>query len=119
MKLRNIVGTAFGCLSFSSAILASGVKETADWFQYAKPFLLFSLVTFIISLALCHWNSVRRVTYPAMICVRAWLYEHRLATSKFSEHTYKVYVYFGRSYKKFYTEVQDAFDYYLAHAAEV
>jgi hypothetical protein len=119
MKIRNTVSAIFGCVSFGSALLSSGVKECADWFQYAKPFILFAIVTGLISAIIYNWNSIRRVTYPAMICGWAWLYEHKFATSKFSKHTYKVYVYFGRSYKKFYSEVQKAFDYYLVKAAEV
>ena len=55
-------------------------------------------------------NSVRRVTYPAAICVRAWLYAHGLAFSKFSSHTYLVFVYLDQSYSNLYSAVQAAFD---------
>ena len=60
------------------------------------------------------YASIRRITFPALICMRAWLYDHGLASSKFSNHTHRVFVYFDRSYRTLYSAVQSAFDHYAA-----
>lgn len=119
MKIREIVSGIFGIVSFTSALLSSGVKECADWFNYARPFILFAVVTGLIALVIHKWNSIRRVTYPAIVCLWAWLYEHGVIKSKFSEDTYRVYKHLGKSYRRFYTKVQQAFDYYLVASTEV
>lgn len=118
MKYRINASAILGMISFTSALISSGVKECAEWFTYAKPFLMFAVITGILAAIIYNWNYIRRFTYPCMICIRAWLYEHNLSASKFSRHTYKVYVHFGRSYKRFFFEVQDAFDQYLATVGE-
>lgn len=113
MKIRETVSGVLGFISFGSALISSGVKESADWFRYAWPFILFALITGLIALVLHKWNLIRRVTYPATVCLWAWLYEQGVIKSKFSEDTYRVYRHFGKSYRKFYSKVQDAFDYYV------
>ena len=117
MKIRNTFSAILGIAAFASALLSSGVKESADWFLYAKPFIIFAIVAGSLSLLLYKWNYLRRFTYPAIVCFNAWMYEHKFTASDFGEHTYRVYVRLGRSYKKFYAEGQDAFDQYAAAEA--
>lgn len=113
MKIRNIISVALGIISCVSLFLGSAVKDTADCLTYELPLMMVALVTGVTALVLYKWLAIRRITYPALICVWAWLYEHKLSKSEFSRHTYKVYVFFGRSYSKLYDTVQDAFDQYL------
>lgn len=113
MKIRDTFSAILGISAFTSALLSSGVKESADWFLYAKPFILFAIVTGLLSLIIHKWDFIRRFTYPAIICVYAWMYEHNLTNSEFSQHTYRVYAHLGKSYRKFYHKVQAAFDYYV------
>lgn len=113
MKLRHVIGIILGIVSCGALFSASAVKDTADCFKYELPLLIVAIVTGIIAIVLYKWVAIRRVTYPALICMWAWLYEHKLAKSEFSCHTYKVYVFFGCSYSKLYDTVQDAFDHYL------
>lgn len=116
MKVRTTISGVLGIISFSSALLSSGVKETADWFVYAKPFILFAIITGLISFIVYKWDSIRRVTYPATVCLWAWLYERGVIDTQFGKDTYRVYKHLGKSYRRFYTKVQQAFDYYREHA---
>lgn len=116
MKLRNIISVVLGIISCGALLLATAVRDVADCFNYELPLLIVALVTGIIAIMLYKWIAIRRVTYPALICMWAWLYEHNLAKSKFSSHTYRVYVLFGSSYSTLYDKVQDAFDQYLEEA---
>ena len=116
MKVRNIVSGILGFVSFTSALLSSGVKESADWFIYAKPFILFAIATALISFILYQWDAIRRISYPATVCLWAWLYEHGIINTQFGKDTYRVYRHLGKSYRRFYSRVQQAFDYYREHA---
>ena len=117
-KIKNILIYALGIISMGSFILATGVKEIPNWVEVVRPFFLVGLTALAIALLIYNWNSIRRITYPAIICAWAWMYKHKLAKSKFSCHTYRVYVFFGESYKNLYCKVQDAFDQYLESAVE-
>ena len=113
MKLRRVISIILGIVSCGALFLASGIPDTADSFKYELPLLITAIIAGILAIVLYKWIAIRRVTYPALICMWAWLYEHNLAKSKFSSHTYRVYVFFGSSYSKLYDMVQDAFDQYL------
>ena len=119
MKIRNTFGLLFMIIGLGSAVIGSQVNETTDWLVQAKPFIWVFFICAAISAILIHWNSVRRITYPAIICVWAWLYKHRIWTSAFSRDTYRVYKYLGKSYRRLFDSVQSAFDYYLNNVAEV
>ena len=119
MKIRNTLGLLFCIIGIGSGVLGSQVKESTEWFSQEKPYLLVFILCLAVSVILIHWNSIRRLTYPATICVWAWLYEHRILTSTFSRDTYRVYKHLGKSYSKLFYSVQSAFDYYLTNVAEV
>lgn len=119
MKIRNTFGLLFGIVGLGSAVLGSQVKETTDWLIYAKPYIWVFIICMLISVLLVHWNQVRRVTYPAVICIWAWLYEHRILNSEFSRDTYRVYKHLGKSYSRLFNSVQTAFDYYTTNISEV
>lgn len=118
MNARKITSAIFGVVGFGSGLLASSVKETSDWFVYAKPFLIVFIICMAIALTLGFWNHIRRVTYPATVCIWAWLYKHKILITDFSRSTYLVYRKLGKSYERLYYTVQDAFDYYLSFVAE-
>lgn len=111
--MRKNIAIILGMLSFVAVGFASGAKEGLNWILAAKPYLIIWAITLVISVVLYNWENVRRVTYPAIICVWAYLYEHQILTSEFAEHTYRVYSYFGKSYKRLYLKVQGAFDRYV------
>jgi len=119
MTLRRVISIILGLVSGGALFSASAVKDMVDCFKYELPLLIVALVAGIIAIVLYKWVAIRRVTYPALICMWAWLYEHKLAKSEFSRHTYKVYVFFGRSYSKLYDTVQDAFDHCVESDAKV
>ena len=116
--MRKTIAIFIGVLAFVSAGFASGAKEDPNWISIAKPFIIIWAVLLGIAILIYNWESVRRVTYPAIICVWAWLYDHHIAYSRFSKRTHRVFVYYDRSYKRLYKEVQDAFDQYTEASAE-
>ena len=115
---KNIAGI-LGMISFVAVGFASGAKEDPNWLSIAKPYLIIWAVLLGLAIVIYNWNRIRRVTYPAIICVWAYLYEHKILRTKFAKSTYRVYSYFGKSYKKLYLKVQDAFDYYVEVSADI
>ena len=115
---KKILAVVFGTISLLAAGFASGAKEVVNWYEIARPYIIVCIVSFIIALVLYNWEALRRIIYPAIFCMMAWMYEHKLTKSKFGRHTYKVYAYFGKSYKTFYQEVQGAFDLYTKDTSE-
>lgn len=111
--MRKNIAIVLGMISFVAVGFASGAKEDLNWVSAAKPYLIIWAVLLGLAIVIYNWNHIRRVTYPAIICVWAYLYEHKILTSDFAKHTYRVYTYFGKSYRLLYLKVQSAFDYYI------
>ena len=116
--MRKIIAYILGSISMISILLASGIRDIKGWEVVAEPYFMVWFVTLAIALILYNLNSIRRFTYPAYTCVSAWLYDHKILRTKFGKSTYRVYVFYGKSYSKFYDVVQDAFDRYLAEIGE-
>lgn len=110
---RKIIIYILGFIAFTSFIIASGVKEIANWEDVIRPFFVVGFVSTALALILYNWNSIRRVTYPAVICLWVWLHKKKIINSKFSLNTYRVYKHYGCSYKKLFLIVQLAFDEYI------
>lgn len=119
MKLRKILSIILGVISVAAVVLASAIPDSPESFNQELPFYIVGIIAGILAITLHYWMSIRRIVYPAIICMMAWLYEHKLAKSKFSSHTYRVYVYYGESYATLYNKVQGAFDQYAKEATEV
>lgn len=114
IQVRKLFSYISGAISLVAILLASGIKDTANWETIAAPFFWIWALSLCASLILYNWNSIRRITYPTIICIWAWAYEHKILSSTFSKHTYQVYVKLNKSYTKLYLVVQNAFDQYLA-----
>jgi len=117
--MRKNISGIIGMISFVFVGFASGAKEDPNWLAIARPYLIIWAILLGIAIVLYNWNYVRRVTYPAIICIWAYLYEHQILTSEFAKHTYRVYSYFGKSYKRLYLKVQGAFDCYVENSANI
>lgn len=115
---KNISGILV-MISLVAAGFASGAKEDPNWLAIARPYLITWGVLLGLAIVIYNWNHIRRVTYPAIICVWAYLYEHKILTSDFAKHTYRVYSYFGKSYKRLYLKVQGAFDHYIELSSNI
>lgn len=110
MKIKTIISYILAAISFISIMLASGIKEVANWWDIAKPFFGVWFITLAIALTIANINQIRRVTYPALVCICSWTYKHKLITTKFTQNTYKLYKYTHRSYSELFDYVQDLFD---------
>lgn len=115
---KNIAGI-LGMISLVAAGFASGAKECVNWLSIARPYLIICAVLLGLAVVFYNWNRIRRVTYPAVICLWAYLYKHKILKTAFARSTYRVYSYFGKSYKRLYLKVQDAFDYYVEVSADI
>lgn len=113
MKLRKIVTYILYGISLISILLASGIKQVANWWDIAKPYFIVWFICLVVGLVIGNINYIRRYTYPAVICLLAWLYGKKIINTKFSKSTYQVYRYYGKSYGKLFTKVKEAFDYYM------
>lgn len=119
MTINKIVSYILYAVSLTAIFLASGIKQVINWWDIAKPFFLVWLVCLLAGLIIGNVDYIRRYSYPAIICTFAWLHKHKILKTKFSSHTYRVYKYYGKSYKKLFEVVQDAFDQYLLIKADL
>jgi len=110
IKLKAIITYILVGISLTSILLASGIKEVANWWDIAKPFFAVWFIALVIALLIANINQIRRVTYPTLVCVSSWLYKHRFLTTKFTQNTYRLYKWKNKSYSDLYDYVQDLFD---------
>ena len=97
-------------IALTSLFLATGIKDVANWWEIAKPFFAVYIISTVIALTLGYINKIRRITYPAFVCLGAWLYKHRVINTDFTKKTYKLYKWQNKSYQDLFDYVQDVFD---------
>jgi len=112
-KTKKIITYILATVSLFSILLASGIKDIEGWEEIARPYFLVWFISLTIALIIVNINYIRRFTYPAIICLLAWLYDKKIIHTKFSKSTYRVYKYYGKSYSKLFAVVKNAFDYYI------
>lgn len=110
LKIKRIITYVLVGISFTSIMLATGIKDVTNWWDIAKPFFIVWGITLVVALLIANINQIRRVTYPALVCVSSWAYEHRFVTTQFTHNTYKLYKWKNKSYSALYDYVQDLFD---------
>ena len=110
MKIKKIITYMLVAISFTSIMLATGIKDVTNWWDIAKPLFVVWLITLMIALLIANINQIRRVTYPTLVCVSSWAYKHGLVTTKFTQNTYRLYKWKNKSYSDLYDYVQDLFD---------
>ena len=109
-RMKKIITYILGLVAISSIFLASGIKEVADWHNIAKPYFIVFYVCVAIALLINNWNYVRRFTYPTLVCISSWLYNHKIIRTAFTKNTYRLYKWQKKSYKNLFIYVQDLFD---------
>lgn len=117
--MRKTIAYILYFVGFAAFILASGIRDVANWLDIARPYFAVGSVTLAIALVISNIDNIRRFTYPSVVCLWAWLYEHKIWKTSFSKDTYLVYKSFGKSYSNLYYSVQDAFDRYLIAVRKV
>ena len=110
MNISKIIKYALYIIAFSSALIASGVRESADWWNIVRPFFIVFAISITIALTMTYINKIRRVTYPIFVCMSAWFYKHNIIMTKFTRNTYRLYKWKNRSYKNLFEYVQNLFD---------
>lgn len=108
--MKKIITYILYFISFSSIMLASGIKDVANWWELARPFFAVWFITCILALTLSYTNKIRRVSYPAFVCLNAWLFKYRIVNTEFARNTYRLYKYTGNSFDNLYDYVQELFD---------
>jgi Na+/alanine symporter len=110
VKIKRIITYVLVGISFTSIMLATGIKEVANWWDIAKPFFVVWFIALVVALLIANINQIRRVSYPTLVCISSWAYKHRVITTKFTQNTYKLYRWKNSSYEALYDYVQDLFD---------
>ena len=110
MKLRKCIMAISAITAVISGFAAANVKDGIDWWEYTRPFLAVWIIATLVVLFLHNINYVRRVFYPAFVCLSAWLYKYQIVMTKFTRDTYRVYKYNSKSFKKLFGYTQDLFD---------
>ena len=113
MMNKIITYTLYG-VSIISVILASGTPQVANWWDIARPYFAVWFITTALALCISHVDQIRRITYPALVCLSAWAYSHKIVINKYTRSTHRVYNMQNRSYRKLFAYTQDLFDIYLA-----
>lgn len=111
--LKKIITYTSYTVSFTSVILASGIKQVANWWDIAKPYFLIWLLSTLLAVCITYFNQIRRVMYPAVVCISAWAYKHKIVMTNFTRSTHRVYKMNHSSYKDLFIYTQDIFDIYL------
>ena len=110
MNVKNIVTGFFGTVSLASIYLASGISEVPNWWELAKPFFVIGFISLVVALVIYNINHIRRVTYPALVCLSSWAYKNKIVKTKFTKNTYRLYKWKGRSCRNLFGYVQQLFD---------
>ena len=106
---RFITGGLIGT-SIISGLAVSGIKDSADWWVITKPFFIVWAISTALAAIILNFNQIRRVIYPAFVCMSAWLYKYQIIMTKFTRDTYRVYKLNSKSFKKLFGYTQDLFD---------
>lgn len=111
--MKKIITYILAFISLTSVFLASGIKETTDWWDVARPYFIVWFLSTLIALIINNINYIRRITYPILVCISSWAYKHKILMTKFTCNTYRVYKMQNMSYRRLFSYVQDLFDIYI------
>lgn len=106
--MKKYIATFFYIVGISSALLATAV-DTSNIHNLTRLFCIF-LISWTIALTLTYLDKIRRITYPALVCICACIYKHRIAMTKFTRNAFRIYKITGHSYSKLYDYTQNLFD---------
>ena len=113
MKITKTISYMLYAAGIIAFALASGARETLDWFAVAKPYFVAGAICIIVGLVIGNIYQIRRYTYPIFTCACAWAYKHKVTMTKFTRSAYRVYKYQHSSYKRLFNYTQGMFDMYL------
>jgi len=108
--IRRIIFTVSCITAIVSGLAISAIRDSANWWEITKPFLAVWIISTILALTIYNINNIRRVTYPILVCISAWAYQHKIVVTKFTQSTYRVFKWKNKSYKQLFGYTQDLFD---------
>lgn len=108
--MKNIIANILYVIGIVSYILASGVRDVANWLDIARPYFAIGTLAIAIGVTIYNINNIRRVTYPMFVCMNAWFFKNKIIMTKFTRSTYRLYKFHNMSFKKLFIYVQDLFD---------
>lgn len=108
--IKKIITYTLYIVSGVSILLASGIKQVANWWDIAKPFFAVWFIALSIALILSNVSKIRRITYPVFVCLSAWSYKHKIIMTKFTRDTHRLYKFKNSSYRKLFEYTQNLFD---------
>lgn len=108
--IKKFIFTVSCITSIVSGLAVSAIRDSANWWELTKPYFIVWVISTILAVLIYNINYIRRVTYPVIVCISAWAYQHRIIVTRFTLSTYRVYKWKNRSYKQLFGYVQDLFD---------
>lgn len=108
--IKRIIFAISCTTSVISGLAVSAIRDSASWWEITKPFLAVWIISTILALTIYNINNIRRVTYPTIVCISAWAYQHKIIMTKFTQSTYRVFKWKNKSYKQLFGFTQDLFD---------
>ena len=110
--MRKLIASILWITSIVSAIAFAGVPNVINWWELAKPYFIICFISAILAFAVTFPNRIRKITYPALVCISAWAYKHRVLMTRFTKSTYRVYKANHSSYSELFDYTQALFDIY-------
>lgn len=97
-------------LSTVCAVMVASVSEVPNWWDITKPWAIAFFVFVAIYIVSNNIDEIRRYTYPVLVCILAWGYNHKIIYGKFAKMSYIMYQKYNSNYYKLYTKIQNLYD---------
>lgn len=97
-------------VSTVSAVAIASVGEVDNWWQISSSWLVLFIVATSVGIITGNISEIRRYTYPAIICITAWAYEHNILVTKFARNSNIIFNKHNKDYHKLFQVVQDLYD---------
>lgn len=108
MIKKIITGISFAT-AFFAAIIVSSVGEVDNWWQISKPWVWVFIISSLVGVITYNITEIRRYTYPSLVCILAWMYEHKLIATNFSYRSHIIYRKYN-SYARLFQTTQNLYD---------
>lgn len=108
MIKKIITGISFA-VAFFAALVVSSVGEVDNWWQISKPWVAVFFIFATVGVVAYNITEIRRYTYPSLVCLLAWMYEHKLIANNFSYRSHVIYRKYN-SYGKLFKTTQNLYD---------
>lgn len=108
--IKKIIFGITAAISVFSTMVIVGIGEVDNWWELSKPWFIVFLISSAIGVISYNITEIRRYTYPAFVCLLAWLNEHKLLSTNFARQSNYIYRKNNRSYSRLFEITQYLYD---------